>query len=281
VSVPEILGASFEIATAGFHVSEPLVNRRLDAGAHLLANRRRAILRVDDVGTFAIADGTRIRFEPERHVSDAAVSVWLHGTAAALLLAQRGRFALHASVVDVGGVGLAVAGQRRAGKSTTVLRLAQSGHTLVTDDVSPIDSRAPVTVHPFDRPLHVLPRTATALGVDIVGARPIAADHPKLALPVSATGPIELAAIAVLRPLPHARTVDAVKVRGAEAHRLVAANIYRRYLMAELRHNDMFACAATIAERVPVYLVTRPAEEWTVDTVAHTAECLVTDASGV
>src|SRR2546423_12989971 len=123
------MGVDVEVAPAGFHVSDPVVDRALPGGgAHLVADPGHAILRIDRVGTFAVTEGSRIRFDPEEQVPEGAVSMWLHGTVAALLLAQRGRFALHASVVEVGGVAVAVAGPRRAGKSTTALRLAQLGH---------------------------------------------------------------------------------------------------------------------------------------------------------
>ena len=118
----ELIGASVEVATAGFVIADPTVDVALPGGVHLIADPRRSILRVGDVGTFAITGGRLIRFEPGPDATPGAVSAWLHGAVAALLLAQRGRFALHASVVEIDGVGVALAGSRGAGKSTTALR---------------------------------------------------------------------------------------------------------------------------------------------------------------
>jgi HPr Serine kinase C-terminal domain len=269
----ELMGASVELSAAGFHVAEPVIDRPLPEGAgRLVADATRAILRVDGVGTFAIAQGSRVRLEPEPAASEGALSMWLHGTVAALLLAQRGHFALHASVVDVGGVGVALAGLRRAGKSTTALRLTQLGHRLVTDDVSPLITGDHVTVHPYTRPVYVLAETAATLGLDVSGAQPVLPEHPKLALSASAGGPVPLGAIVVLEASETGPIIDAMRVGGAQAHWLVSLNIYRVNLLRDLWETEMFAWAAAVAQTVPVHVVRRPAEEWTVDAVANTVE---------
>jgi hypothetical protein len=267
------MGVEVEASSPGFAVADPIVDRPLPGGrAHLSADPSRALLRVDGVGTFAVAEGRRIRFDPEEDIPEGAVSMWLHGTVAALLLAQRGRFALHASVVEIGGVAVAVAGPRRAGKSTAALRLAQMGHAIVTDDVSPLHASDPVTVVPYARPLHVFAETAVALGIDVSDARPLLPDHPKLAIPSVPRSPIPLGAVAVLRPSETAIAVRSDPVHGAEAHWLVTENIYRAELFGEVWGSEMFRWAAAVAARVPVEAVSWPRGVWTVDEVARAVE---------
>jgi hypothetical protein len=274
----ELMGARVEAGPADFRLAHPVVDGPLPSGAgHLAADQARAILRIDGVGTFAIADGTRVRVDPEPSVAADVLAVWLHGTVAALLLAQRGRFALHASVVGIDGVGVAVAGDQRAGKSTTALRLTQLGHSLAADDVSPLDAGDVVTVHPFGRPVHVPPDTAAILGLELSDARPILPDNPKLALPAPPGGPVPLGAIAVLRAAgtePGTR-VTCERVSGGEAYWLIGLHTYRVRLLNELWQSELFAWATRIAQRVPVHVITRPRDRWTVDAVAHVVEGLV------
>jgi hypothetical protein len=273
VPLAELMGADVEIGPAGFDIADPVIDRTLPGGrAHLVAEPSRAVLRIADVGTFAVADGRHIRFDPEEGVQPSAASPWLHGTVAALLLAQRGRFALHASVVDVDGVAVALAGPPGVGKSTTALRLAQSGHLLVTDDLSPLRCNDDVIVHPFDRPVHVFAETAEGLGLDVSRARPVLPQHPKLALPTTLRAPVRLCAVAVLRAERSAVAVEAVRVRGAPAHWLVGTNAYRARLLHELWKPELFAWAGAVAARVLVYVVTRPGAGWTVDEVARAIE---------
>jgi hypothetical protein len=252
-------------------LGDPVVDRALAPGRRLVADATRAILHVDGLATFGVADGARIRVNPEPGVPPDALFPWLYSSVAALLLAQRGRFALHASVVDISGKAVAVAGRREAGKSTAGVRLAQSGHSLVSDDVSPLDVGNPVTVHPFSRPLYVSPQTAARLGLDVSRATPTVS-QPKLAFPLPAGNPIPLGAIAVLHAHETAAGVDAVRLRGADAHALVSRNIFCSAFFQGLWDSEMFAWAADVASKVPVYVVTRPANGWTVDAVAHAVE---------
>ena len=274
MAIRELIGARVEAAPPGFEIVDPAVDRPLPGGfGHLVADRRRAILRVDGVATFAVEDGTCVRFEPAAGAAPGRISMWLHGTVAALILVQRGTFALHASVVEIGGHGVALTGPRRAGKSTAALRLAQRGHPLVTDDVSPLSEADPVIVHPFDRPVHVFPETAAELGLDVSGASRLFAAHAKLTLPAPVLEPVPLAAIAVLGAEP-ASAIRSTRVAGARAHWLVAANVYRAELFGELWQDEMFRWAAGIAAKVPVHAVTRPEEGWSVDAVADAIEQL-------
>lgn len=279
--VRELMGASVERATAGFRITDPTVDGPLPWGdGHMVADPRRAILQVREVGTFAIADGSLVRFDPELGALPGSVSMWLHGSVAALLLAQRGRFALHASVVEIDGLGIAVAGARGAGKSTTALRLSQRGHALVTDDVSPLDAAGPVTTHPYARPVHVFSQTAGALGIDVSNAQPLLPEHPKLALPAPSRAPVTLGAIAVLQVAEAEATLDAVRVRGAQAHWLIGVNLYRAELLGDLYRAAMFEWAGAVAQKVPVHVVTRPATGWTVDAVAEAVEHIAAEHGG-
>jgi hypothetical protein len=273
VTQPELMGARVQLAPAPFAVAEPLMDVSFPEGVgRIVADRDRTILRVTGVGTFAIENGRRISIDPEPDAPANAVATWLHGTVAAFLLAQRRQFALHANVIEIDGSAVAVAGAREAGKSTTALRLAQRGHTLVTDDVSPLTAGARVTVHPFTRPVHVWPQAAQALELELSGAQPMLPDSPKLALPAGSRAPAEVAAISVLQVSETADIVAWARVRGAQTHGLVAANIYRVRMLSPLCRAEMFAWASAVASSVPVYVVTRPPKGWTVDAVADAVE---------
>ena len=272
---PAVLGITVEVGDAALSVAEPVVDRALGPGTRLVADATRAILEVDGLATFAVAHGDQIRAEPEPGLPRDALFPWLHSIVAALVLAQRGHFALHASVVGINGRAVALTGRGEAGKSTTGVRLAQSGHTLVSDDVSPLDVGDPVTVHPFGRPLYLSARTAAGLGLDTSRAAPTAST-PKLAFPLPAADPLPLGAVVALEAHDAAAGVDAVRVRGAHAHALISANIFGAVLLHGLWDREMFAWAVEVASKVPVYVVTRPADGWTVDAVAQAVERVAT-----
>lgn len=254
-------------------IAAPVIDRTLmDGAARLTADASHAIVRAEAVGTFYVATGSVVRVDVEPDAEAATVTTWLHGTVAALLLAQRGSFALHASVVDVDGVAVAVSGPSRTGKSTTALRLAQRGHTLVADDVSPIARSRPATVHPFRRPIHMYADTANALGIDVSGAERVLPTNPKLALPMPAREPVRLGAIVVLWPAVPKAAVETERIRGAAAHWQIELNLYRTEILGELYRQPMFEWTAALAGSVPVHVLSRPPGGWTVDQVADAVE---------
>jgi hypothetical protein len=272
VETTELLGASVEAGPPGFEITDPIVDAPLPSAlGHVTADRSRAIVRIPGAATFSIEGGERIRVELEPNAPAGIVQMWQNGTVAALLLGQQGLFALHASVVDIHGVAVAVAGQRGAGKSTTALRLAQRGHELVTDDVSPLEIGVRPTVHPFARPIHVFEQTAARLGLDMSGAQPPLPSRPKHALPARDGSPVELAAMAVLRPQPMA-AIESLPVLGTQAYRLVVENVYRYPLLVTLWEAELFAWTGAVAAAVPVHVLARPTDGWTVDSVAAAVE---------
>jgi hypothetical protein len=268
----DLIGASVKLGAVDFAIADPVVDAHVPAaGGTVVADRKRAIVHVAGVATFGVVEGARVVVDPEPGVEPGALELWLHGTVTALLLAQRGQFALHASVVLVDGQAVALAGARGAGKSSTALRLSQRGHPLVTDDVTPLGGPDGVTAHPFPRRIRVAPDTAHALGLDITGARPMLPRYPKLALPPPSARPVRVRAVAVLSRNGD-EAVVAARVRGARAQQLVWQSAYRVQLLWRLWEHELFAWSGALAGAARVYEIERPADGWTVDAVADAVE---------
>lgn len=121
----EIHGATITAGTVPSRVDEPIYERGWeDLGADISLSRTQAACRLPGGGRFWVKDGERVVVEVGAGDQPAP---WMHATVGALVLAQQGRFALHANVVEVGGTAIAIAGARRAGKSTTSLAMSVAG----------------------------------------------------------------------------------------------------------------------------------------------------------
>jgi hypothetical protein len=296
----EVCGAEVRWGPLPAPPSRPVVDTALWSGtARLCADRERAELQVTGLGAFAVRDGAEVVVDPAPGADDGTLEAMLHGTVVALLLAQRGHFALHASTAAVGAAGVALAGARGAGKSTAALELDRRGHPMVTDDVSPIHLRVPESrvdgpvrasgvdssevdssevdtpvVVPFGRRRHVWPATARVLGLDLTGSVPVGPAIGKLSLPPPAAGPTRLHAIAVLQADPGATDLGAVRLRGIAAASALLGNAYRGPVLRALWRNELFAWSAALAEQTPVWLVNRPPDSWTVGALADLIESL-------
>lgn len=258
----------------------PLVDHAPAGPVRLVADRDRALLEVEGVGRFAVESGRRIVVEAAPDADPHALEMWLHGSVAALLLAQQRRFALHASVVDVDGVAVAISGRSGAGKTTTSLALGRRGHALLNDDVSPIEIDPPVArLHPWERPLHVWPATAGRLGVELEGGRPILPGYEKLAFDHRPGAPVALGAVVVLRPA-GAGEIEVTRFTGARAVRLLGRHVYRVRLLEPLWQHELFAWAAGVAANAQLHRLVRPAETWTADAVCDEIERIAADVRG-
>lgn len=199
-----------------------------------------------------------------------------------LLLMQRRRFGLHATlVVSPGGQAVAVGGPSMAGKSTTAVELVRRGWTFAGDDIVPVDheSDRPVT-RPYARPIHLSDAAAARLGADLALGRPLPGRTKRVyALPTD------------LRPRPLSLIVVVGRATGArvevEHHPGLAAlprltvltdSIGLAPRLTALRA-DLFGWAARLAAGTPVVSVRRPVGRDTVAEMADTVQGLV--AAGI
>lgn len=91
------------------------------------------------VGAFRVGGEGLIEVDPNPDVSDALVSLPLLGAVMATLLHRRGLIVFHASAVSVRGRGIALLGDKGAGKSTTAGALVAANHRLISDDIVALD----------------------------------------------------------------------------------------------------------------------------------------------
>ncbi|WP_172122480.1 serine kinase [Devosia sp. 919] len=109
--------------------------RRREPGAVAEFGPAMQYLAWETVGAFRIRRADLIEVDPNAGVSDALVALPLLGSVMATLLHRRGLLVLHASAATLGGHGIALLGDKGAGKSTTAAALVAAGYTLLSDDV--------------------------------------------------------------------------------------------------------------------------------------------------
>lgn len=265
--------AEVVVGVAETHVAAPGINRTWgeDGDGSIVSSLTQTACDITGGGRFWIERGERVVVEAG---PDDQPVPWLHATVGAFVLAQQGRFALHANVVDLGGFAIAVAGRRRAGKSTTSLALAAAGHRLVTDDVATLDIEGDDVVHPpAGRPVHIHPETAERLGVSLEGSVPVAGDPSKQALQNPAGEPVRVRGIVLLTAsAPPGSAVTLESLEPALGAMVLHRHTYRRGLLAPLWSDANLRWASDVVERTPIHVLRRPQGAWTIDAVRATLE---------
>ena len=210
--------------------------------------------------------------------SDDDPSWIVQGWAVTLAMLQRGDLSLHAATLRIGDQIVAVAGNRGAGKSTTSMALRKRGHQLLIDDVTLIefqDGEAWTT--PFSRNVHLLPDAAAAVGLDFDSMRLLAGGRAKVGFRAEdpPETPHRIDRIVVLAPSADAEGVTVTEQRGADRVSALVAHTRRDGIAPlVLGHDRYFALLAKLAGAVPVHVVSRPTEEWTLDVVLDEIEAL-------
>ncbi|WP_114393486.1 hypothetical protein [Oleisolibacter albus] len=237
-------------------------------------------------------DGVRLLVEAGRLVTvdtgpggltDAELHSYVSGPAASALCHQRGQPPLHAAVLAIDGVGVAVAGDSGVGKSTTARALIQRGARLLTDDQAVIDPASGL-VHPGYPSLKLWTASAEVFGDAMEQDLRVRRDLAKFHMPqlhVFQSEPVPLAAVLVLRPEP-GRTAPALEqLTRPEAAALLHRVIHRRESAAALDGGRAaFRWATALAQRTPVHLLRRPQDLGRLDALCTVIEGVVRAGGG-
>ncbi len=235
-----------------------------------------ALMRFGDGLSLHVLNGRSVVVDLGDSDAEADASWVLHGWAVTLVTLQRGGLSLHAGTADIGGLVVAVAGHRGAGKSTTLMALQRAGHSLLVDDVALVgvdDDRA--WTAPFRRNVHLLPDAAAAVGLDFDALPRLAGRPDKVAFlpehPPDARR--DLDRVVVLTPDDDVTEAELSEVRGRERIIVLARQASRDGIAPRvLGPARFFSLVADLAARVRVLELRRPREAWTLDTVVSLIE---------
>lgn len=206
---------------------------------------------------FLIREGREITADLPPEINDAELHALLCGPPLGWLMCQRGRPPMHACVVAIGPMAVALAGDSGAGKSTLARTLIARGHGLVSDDQAVIDpgTRA---VHPGFPAMKLWARTAVLAGDDVEPGRRVRAGLEKYVIPMShafRANPLPLGLVLVLSRGPHRQP------ERADMHKATALLLRCLYRPEFSRGLDQGRVAlhwgVTLARTVPVFRLQR------------------------
>lgn len=141
-------------------------------GNSLWADHDRLLLRTVGAAVY-IAEGRTIVLETDDPGDRFHFDQLVYATSARVVLTQRRRFSLHATlVVAPTGRAVAITGEGMSGKSTTTIELVRRGWTFSCDDILEIElvDGSPVAV-PLARPVHLSDAAADRLRGDTTVGR--------------------------------------------------------------------------------------------------------------
>jgi hypothetical protein len=228
------------------------------------------LMRIPEVGSYLVRDGTTILVEPLRSADFDRVRLYLLGSCMGALLYQRGLFPLHGcSVEDARGAVLFV-GDSGAGKSTLADHFRRRGFRLLADDVSAVfpGPRGGFLVSPGFPQIRLCPDGFARLQ-GAVGAEPPARfDVDKHVISLASDfscQPAPLLRICRLGiqedPVPRLERLD-----GFESINLLLENLYRPLLLRTFATRERtMRDAARLAKECQIFQANRPWDATRID----------------
>ena len=208
-----------------------------------------------------IPDDSTLVVDPKRQAAPIVSRVVLKLCLPALLF-HRGATILHAGAIEVGGRGVAFAGQQDAGKSSLATAMCQRGHRFLTDDVlAVVETDGSQRAVPSFPRTSLSPETRDALGFD--GQRVAAMDdRPEDWFDIKDQFGTEPTQIDVLYVLEERGGVDSPEIRTLDGqtamerlteHVIQFPGLETSNSLARLFHECIDLC-----QSVPVKLLERP-----------------------
>lgn len=225
---------------------------------------RRLLCRLPGIGRFLSTDGNTLDLEPDTGVTASDLMALALGTGWGALLHQRGLFPMRAAAIAIDGRAVIICGGGGAGKSTLAAALAQSGATVLCDDVAAlgIDSHGAPQLRPERRCVQLAARAIDQLqlSADVLGE--VRSGINKHYVRTDDAGEImpSVAAIYVLQDAaaPNAEP-QLERLSDLTAAQILLTHAYRRRLALEPAWADAWlAMTACIVRHVPTSVLSRP-----------------------
>ncbi|OYX46738.1 MAG: hypothetical protein B7Y97_13290 [Sphingomonas sp. 32-66-10] len=246
------------------HVPEQL-DHPTHRGPNWMADDRRFLLDLPDIGRFLCEDGRRVTICPAPGMPLDDILVFVTGTAFAAILYQRGGLLLHASAVICAGRAYLFCGPSGAGKSTLAAALSRAGCRVLSDDVCAVEGDgggAPMILSD-GRALRLYADSIGQVGLaDAVGdrvRRRIEKFHVIPPQPDPAPEAVPLAAVYMLADANAAFPSGIDRSPVLEAAQSLLHHTYRRRIaLAYCGHGMLAMRTASLLSHVPVFHLRRP-----------------------
>ncbi len=242
----------------------------------------RLLLRMPQVATSLIEDGTSITVALAPNVDDKSLALFIGASPIAGILHQRRRICLHASAVATPKGAVAFLGCSGFGKSTLAAALAARGYPLVTDDVAAIehlDAPDLWAVHPGPGHLKLWPDSLAALGLDADSLPPVRPGMEKrfFSLPPAGSRPHRLAALCVLG-MHRASEIQLTRLPLHRALEALMANTFRRRMQAAAdSEQGNFIRLGRMLAALPCFIVHRPSVPFEISPLADRVEAMIAE----
>lgn len=217
-----------------------------------------------NVGRMSVRHGQEVLIDRHPSADDSLVRLMLVGTAAALILHQRGVLPLHASGIQTPAGAVLFMGHSGAGKSTLLNAFVRRGYRMVSEDLAAV--RLNDQGHPWVSPgvqvTKLWADSAAALGQNTDGLRRVRPELEKFIVPVPSAqlAQGQLPVLAVYALSTHQQSDLLIEERqDVRKFNALLDHTWQKLVVKRMGlHTHHFKLAASVVNKVPIVRVCRP-----------------------
>ncbi|APC96739.1 phosphoenolpyruvate carboxykinase (ATP) [Francisella frigiditurris] len=245
------------------NVKDNLPDDIKNLNGHTFVKPNNIWLHIKDNAWIHISDGKTIIVDLYENADLQTVCLYLFGSGIGALVHQQGKTVIHGNTAQIGNECIIFTGDSGAGKSTISSAFYKKGYSFIADDLAVINSK--YEVEPGISRLKVWKDTADALNIDTEKLDKIRLLVDKYSYPITENichTPKRLKAIFLLENH-NENSFKVEEIKGLSKLKEIQYHTYRKFYVKRMGYKQQFfKLSSEIASQVPLYKITRPANEF-------------------
>lgn len=247
------------------------IKEEIKQGKRIKLSNNKIWFHINDIASYCVTDGNKIEVELCDNADMKLMKIYVMCSCLGFIMIQKKMIAIHGGVIEMDDKAVIFTGDRGAGKSTLTTALRERGYKFISDDVAGVKiDKVPYVMPGF--PYQKLCESAMdKFGYDKEAFTSFMSDKEvKYIVPAMdefVSEKRELVSIVKLT-VGDVYEVTIEELRGSEKLNNIIENIYRGEYIKHLGKMDpiYFKQCVDIAKNIRFFKITRPANQFTVDT---------------
>lgn len=271
IELPELLpGEGLSDVEISYGETPRHLQNCLGRGVNFQASKNEFLFYIDHIGRYYLTSGTKILIEPAKNASNNEIRLFLFGSVFGALFIQRGLLPIHGSAIKSGTFASIFSGTSGAGKSSLAGQFLKDGYSILSDDISVVNSALMVeSAYPkLKLWKDVLDKLELTNGIHET-IRPCIQ---KFHFPIEKgfySSPLKLKNVVVIQTK-NSSGFNIEELKGIQKFNVLKNNIYRyRFTEGLMKFKEQFMLLQEVLGEINVYAIKRPSGPLLIEELAR------------
>ena len=260
---PELISVKEEGILVALRIIFKPFNNVISNGLIYQISEAGFMLDIKNVARYLLKPNNELLVDPYEGADPSAIRLFILSAILSVLIYQNDMMAIHSSSVMIKDQAVIIAGDSGAGKSTVALGLHHKSYQILNDDITTVffDDKSQPFVYPGNTHLRLWPKSLHDFGYKESEFQKIRPEIDKFSFPLLRSkiiDPIPLKAIFIINS-EEIEEIEKTNLKGIELFENLKQNTFSVKLVKELKKEAVqFKLCATLANKIPVFKISRP-----------------------